>query len=50
MNRLDQGNSHLRLLPAAGTGWPLVAMVAFVTVLWTLPKSPAEEGAPYGRR
>lgn len=50
MNRLDQGNSHLRLLPAGRTDWPVVAMVAFVTVLGTLPKSLAEEGAPYGRR
>jgi len=25
-------------------------MVALVTVLGTLPKSPAVEGAPYGRR
>jgi hypothetical protein len=50
MNRLDQDGSFFRLLPAGHTDWPLVAMVAFATVLGTLPVSRAEEGAPYGRR
>jgi hypothetical protein len=50
MNRLDQGASLLRLLTAGRTGWPLVAMVAFATVLATPPTCPAEDGAPYGRR
>ena len=50
MNRLDQGGSLLRLLPAGRADWPLVAMVPFATVLGTLPTVPAEEGAPYGRR